>query len=147
MARPLVRDTVRAEPMRAFASLGVIALAACQPHPAPEINFAPGTSITVAQNYQAAYAKALEFAQSCYRDPETHAVNAQLDTDRRLGEITVALKSSQGPSPVLAVSIAYRDDRSSSITSRYFDTAWASHGRSFEAASMGASAACQGSPF
>jgi hypothetical protein len=107
----------------AVPTLIVHSIAGCQPHPAPEINFAPGTSITVAQNYQAAYAKALEFAHGCYGDAERHGVTAQLDTEWRQGEIAVAVKSSQGLSPVLAVSIAHRDDQSSSITTRFLDTA------------------------
>jgi hypothetical protein len=100
-----------------------------------------GTSLTIRQNYETAHRQAVKFARSCYERGGTHLVEERLDPELHLGEINVFRQSS--PDLVGRITLGKVDSRTSTVTTHFSDTAWASHGSSFEAAAMGASAACR----
>jgi hypothetical protein len=109
--------------------------------PSTTASLAAGASLTLRQNYQTAHRNAVEFARSCYERGGMHVVEERLDPERHVGEINVLRQSN--PEPVGKVTLEEVDSRTSIVTTRFSDPAWASHGLSFEAAAMGATAACR----
>jgi hypothetical protein len=95
----------------------------------------------VRQNYQTAYQNVVEFARNCYGHAGIQLVEERLDPERRVGEII--LSRPPNPRSVSTVTVGEIDPRTSVVTTHFPDTAWASHAPSFEAAAMGASAACR----
>jgi hypothetical protein len=102
---------------------------------------APGTSLTVRQNYQTAYQNVVEFARSCYERGGNNRIELLLDPERRIGEISLVRPGVA--EPVGKITLGEVDARTSIVTSRFSDSSWAPHGSSFEAAAMGATAACR----
>ncbi len=100
----------------------------------------PGTALTVGQNYETAYRNVVAFARSCYEGTGDQVVQERLDADTNIGEIILVRAPNR---PLGKVTIEKRDARTSVVTTRFTDAAWASHGPSFEAAAMGASAVCR----
>src|SRR5215207_4906126 len=104
--------------------------------PSTTASVATGTSLTVRQNYQTAHRNALEFARNCYERGGMLLVQERLDSEQHVGEINVVRLPNSDP--VGRVTLEEVDSRTSIITTRFSDPAWASHGASFEAAAMGA---------
>ena len=118
----------------------------CVPNPSDtaitgSTSMAPGSSLTVRQNYQTAHRNVVEFAQSCYERSGYFRIQQRLDSERNLAELDLfRLPTSE---PVGKVTLGEVDPRTSTVTTWFLDSAWASHGASFEAAAMGATAACR----